>query len=298
MALPEKIRIVEVGPRDGLQSVPSDLLPLDSRIEFINMLSESGLIQIEVASFVSPGKMPGMSDSEVLFSGITRNPKVAYTALVPNLKGFNRAMASGVDEVVILTAASETFAEKNINCSIAESLERFKPVLDEATKRNVRVRGDISVVMGCPYEGDVPPEKVAEVARELYQTGCYEITLCDTIGSGNPLKTKKLIDSVRRFIPVEKIAAHFHDTFRLGLVNVYAAIDEGVSVIDSSAGGLGGCPYAIGKSDNVATEDVVYMLNSLGIETGVDLKKIIKAGNFICECLGMANPSRTSCTKS
>jgi hydroxymethylglutaryl-CoA lyase len=298
LTFPSKVRIVEVGPRDGLQNEPPDTLPLETRIEFINLLSVTGLTHIEVTSFVSPDWIPGMVDSDALFKEIERNPKVVYSALTPNLKGFLRAMDAGVDQAVIFTSATETFAQKNINCSIAESFKRFKPIIDESARRNVPVRGYISVTMGCPYEGDVAPDKVADVAKALYELGCCEVSLCDTIGTGNPALVKKMIGAVTRYVPIEKLAAHFHDTFGMGLVNLYAAIEKGVSVVDSSTGGLGGCPYAVGDSDNVATEDIVYMLDLMGIETGVDLNKIIRAGNFISEKLGRRNASKVACAKS
>jgi hydroxymethylglutaryl-CoA lyase len=298
LTFPSKVRIVEVGPRDGLQNVPPDSLSLETRIEFINLLSDTGLTHIEVASYVSPDWIPGMVDSDALFKGIARNPKIVYSALTPNIKGFMRAMDAGIDQAVIFTSATETFAQKNINCPIEESFKRFKPIIDESAKRNIPVRGYISVTMGCPYEGDVSPDKVAEVAKSLYEMGCCAVSLCDTIGTGNPFLVKKLIESVTRYVPVDKLAAHFHDTFGMGLVNLYAALEEGVSVVDTSTGGLGGCPYAVGDSDNVATEDIVYMLDLMGIETGVDLNKIILAGNFIADKLGRPNASKVARAKS
>jgi hydroxymethylglutaryl-CoA lyase len=292
------VRIVEVGPRDGLQSEPVGVLPINTRIEFVNMLSDSGLTHIEVASFVSPEWIPAMADSGELVGRIDRNPKVTYSALVPNLKGFQRAMDAGIDEVVVFTSATESFAQNNLNCSIRESIDRYTPVMDEAKKTGIPVRGAISVVLGCPYEGDVRPEAVAEVAKTLYEMGCYEISLCDTIGTGTPIKAKKMIEAVAQFIPVEKLAAHFHDTYSMALTNLYAVLEEGVSVIDSSAGGLGGCPYTCGVSENVATEDVLYMLDGLGIETGVNLDRIISAGNFITGHLGRQNGSKVARVRS
>ena len=294
MSFPSKVRIVEVSPRDGLQDHPIPERPLETKIEFINQLSKTGLTHIEVASFVSPRSVPGMGDSAEVFSGIERIHGLTYSALIPNLKGLYRAIDVGVDEVVIFGAASGSFAQKNINCTIAESYDRFRQVIDEAKVRNIPVRGDIATALVCPYEGDIEPEKVAEVARIFFEMGCYEICLADTLGAGTPLQSKRMIEAVSKFVPIEQLAVHFHDTYGQALANIYAVMEEGVAVIDSSVGGLGGCPYARTAGGNVATEDVLLMLNGMGIETGVDLNKIIEAGNFICEKLGVKNASKAS----
>jgi len=294
MSFPAKVRIVEVSPRDGLQDHPIPERPLETKIEFINQLSKTGLTHIEVASFVSPKSVPGMGDSAEVFSGIDRIPGVTYSALIPNLKGLYRAIDAGVDEVVIFGAASESFAQKNINCTISESYDRFRQVVDEAKLKNIPVRGDIATALVCPYEGDIKPDKVAEVARIFFEMGCYEICLADTLGAGTPLQAKRMIEAVSKFVPIEKLAVHFHDTYGQALANIYAVLEEAAAVIDSSVGGLGGCPYAKSAGGNVATEDVLFMLHGMGIETGVDLNKIIKAGNFICEKLGVRNASKAA----
>jgi len=291
MSFASKVRIVEVGPRDGIQDDSIPASSLETRIQFINMLSGTGLVNIETASFVSPKQIPRMSDSAELFASITKNPLVTYSALVPNLEGLKKAIAAGVDEVVIFAAASETFSKKNINCTITESLERFKTVIEEAGQHKIPVRGDIATAFGCPYEGDVDAGKVAELANDLFVMGCYEICLADTAGTGTPTSSVKLINSVSKFVPVEKLAVHFHDTNGLAMTNLYAVLQEGISVVDSSVAGLGGCPYASAAGGNVVTEDVVFMLESMGIETGVDLKKIIDAGNFISGKLGIPSAS-------
>lgn len=270
-SLPKSVRIVEVGPRDGLQNEPGDIIPTAVKVELINRLVDAGLSYVESASFVSPKWVPQMGDATDVMQTVERKAGVTYAALTPNLKGLESAIAAGADEVAVFGASSESFTQKNINCSIKESLERFVPVIERAREANIKVRGYVSTVMGCPYEGDIAPAQVASVCRDLYDMGCYEISLGDTIGVGTPIKAKTMLEAVAAEIPVEKLAAHFHDTYGQALANLYAVIEEGVAVVDTSVAGLGGCPYAKGASGNVATEDVLYMLNGLGIETGVDL---------------------------
>lgn len=282
---PQKVRIVEVGPRDGLQN-EKNIVPANVKVGFINMLSDSGLRTIEAGAFVSPKWVPQMADTAEVFSAITKKTGVSYPVLVPNAKGMESAVAAGVREIAVFAAASESFSQKNINCSIAESIERFRPVIDEAKKHGIAVRGYVSCVLGCPYEGEIAPAAVVHVAKELFGLGCYEISLGDTIGTGTPVKTRLLLQSVKKEIPVQHIAAHFHDTYGQALANLVIALEEGVSVIDSAAAGLGGCPYARGATGNVSTEDVLYMLHGMGIETGVDIEKIASAGRFIAEAVG------------
>ncbi len=293
MALPKSVKIVEVGPRDGLQN-EKQTIATATKIQLINQLSEAGLSYIEAGSFVNPKWVPQMADSAEVFGGATRKVGVTYAALTPNLQGFERALAAHVDEVAIFAAASEAFSQKNINCSIAESLTRFTALMDAAQRHNIPVRGYISCVVGCPYSGAVEPQTVAQIARDLLAMGCYEISLGDTIGIGTAGQVKYLIERLMQDIPVEKLAVHMHDTYGQALVNIYAALECGVSVVDSSVAGLGGCPYAMGASGNVATEDVIYLLNGLGIEHGVDLEKLIAAGNSICESLGKTNGSKVA----
>ncbi|QSP93330.1 hydroxymethylglutaryl-CoA lyase [Marinobacter salinisoli] len=292
MALPQKVRLVEMSPRDGLQNEPGPVIATDIKTGLIDRLAGCGLTHIESASFVSPKWVPQMGDAAEVMAGIQRKPGVCYSALTPNLKGFENALAAGVNEVAVFAAASESFSQKNINCSIADSLERFVPVIEQARANGMPVRGYVSTVLGCPYEGDIAPEQVAEVARDLYQMGCHEISLGDTIGVGTPLKAKRMIDAVARHVPVEHLAAHFHDTYGQALANLYAVLEQGVAVIDASVAGLGGCPYAKGASGNVATEDVLYLLQGLGIETGVDLDKLVATGNWICGQLNRHNGSK------
>lgn len=293
MNLPRYVKMVEVGPRDGLQNEPKPV-PTEVKIELIERLSETGLSVIETGSFVSPKWVPQMADSAAVLAGIRRRYGVSYPALTPNLKGFEAALAAGVEEVAVFTAASESFSRKNINCSIAESLERFAPVLEAATQHDIRVRGYVSCALGCPYEGEIAPQAVAEVAGELYAMGCYEISLGDTIGVGTPGKARLMIEAVAARVPIEKLAAHFHDTYGQALANLYAVLLEGVAVIDSSVAGLGGCPYAKGASGNVASEDVLYMLNGLSIETGVNLNRLVEAGRYISGILDRVPDSKVS----
>jgi hydroxymethylglutaryl-CoA lyase len=282
---PQKVRIVEVGPRDGLQN-EKNIVPANVKVAFIDMLSDSGLRTIEAGAFVSPKWVPQMADTADVFAAINKKSGISYPVLVPNSKGMESAVAAGVKEIAVFAAASESFSQKNINCSIAESIERFKPVIDEAKKHGIKVRGYVSCVLGCPYEGEIAPEAVVHVAKELFGLGCYEISLGDTIGTGTPVKTRLLLQAVKKEIPVQHIAAHFHDTYGQALANLVIALEEGVSVIDSAAAGLGGCPYARGATGNVSTEDVLYMLHGMGIETGVDIEKIAGAGRFIAEAVG------------
>jgi hydroxymethylglutaryl-CoA lyase len=293
MKLPAHVRMVEVGPRDGLQNEPSQV-PTEIKVGLIDRLSDAGLPAIEAASFVSPKWVPQMADGKEVMSAIRRKSGVRYPVLTPNLKGFEAARAAGCDEVAVFVAASETFSRKNINCSIADSLERARPVLAAAKADRVRVRGYISCVLGCPYEGEIEPERVREVAEALRAMGCYEISLGDTIGTGTPGKTRKLITTVAATVPVAEQAGHFHDTYGQALANIYAALELGVATFDSSVAGLGGCPYAKGATGNVATEDVLYLLDGLGIETGVDMTRLRIAAQFILDFLGRATASRVA----
>ncbi|WP_417840470.1 hydroxymethylglutaryl-CoA lyase [Terasakiella sp.] len=293
MALPKKVKIVDVGPRDGLQN-EKEIVPTDAKVELIHRLADAGLPVVEAGSFVSPKWVPQMGDSAEIMKTITRKAGVSYPVLTPNMKGFEGAMVVNAQEVAIFGAASESFSQKNINCSIAESLARFEPIMAAAKEKNIAVRGYVSCVVGCPYEGDIAPEKVADVAAKLYEMGCYEISLGDTVGVGTPGKVQDMLKAVSAVVPMEKLAVHFHDTYGQALANIYAALEMGVSVVDSSVAGLGGCPYAKGASGNVATEDVVYMLNGLGIETGVDLDKLCEAGRFISNVIGRAPASKVS----
>ncbi len=280
MSFPKHVRIYEVGPRDGLQN-EKVILPAAVKIDLINRLSETGLTHIEATSFVSPKWVPQMGDAAEVMAGIARKSGVTYPVLVPNEKGMESAVAAGVTEIAVFAAASESFSQKNINCSIAESLERFKPVIARARENNIKVRGYVSCVVGCPYEGLIAPDKVADVSARLRDMGCYEISLGDTIGVGTPNKVQDMLNAVIKRVPVAELALHCHDTYGQALVNIYAGLQAGIAVIDSSVAGLGGCPYAQGASGNVATEDVLYMLNGMGIETGVDLNKIIDVAWFI-----------------
>lgn len=293
MNLPAKVRMVEVGPRDGLQN-EAQTVPTAAKIRLIDLLADAGLRSIEVGSFVSPKWVPQMADTAQVFAGIERRPNVSYMALTPNQQGFTAALAAGASEVAVFAAASETFSRKNINCSIAESLERFAPVCSSAREAGVRVRGYVSCVVGCPYEGAVAPAKVAEVAAALMQMGCYEVSLGDTIGVGTPRQVRLMLDAVSARVPIAQLAVHFHDTYGQAVANVSAALESGVVVVDSSIAGLGGCPYAKGASGNVASEDVLYLLQGLGIESGVDLPALITAGAYISDVLGRATGSKVA----
>jgi len=291
--LPARVRLVEVGPRDGLQNEAAQV-DVASRIGLIDRLTAAGLPAIEVGSFVSPKWVPQMADTAAVLAGIERRAGVAYPVLVPNLHGLEQALAAGAGEIAVFGAASESFSQKNINCSIAASLERFRPVCAEALRHGLRVRGYVSCVLGCPYEGPVDPAAVAGVARALADMGCYEISLGDTIGTGTPERARALIAAVAAELPVTMLAAHFHDTYGQALANLYAVLQQGVAVIDSSVIGLGGCPYATGASGNVATEDVLYLLDGLGIETGVDMDALLAAGRFIAARLGREPSGRVA----
>jgi hydroxymethylglutaryl-CoA lyase len=280
MKLPGKVRIVEVGPRDGLQNEKGEV-PTAVKLELIERLAEAGLQSIEATAFVSPKWIPQMADHTEVLERIRRKRGVSYPVLTPNLKGFESAKAAGATEVAVFGAASEAFSKKNINCSIAESLDRFQPVVDAAKASGIRVRGYISCVVACPYEGDIKAAKVAEVAGALYDMGCYEVSLGDTIGAGTPGKTQAMIEACMKRVPADRLAGHYHDTYGQALANIYASLELGVAIFDSSVSGLGGCPYAKGASGNVATEDVVYMLQGLGIETGVDLDRLVETGAWI-----------------
>jgi len=293
MSLPRKVRIVEVGPRDGLQNEPKSV-PAAVKIELVRRLVEAGLRSVEATAFVSPKWVPQMADHAEVMAGVEKRPGVAYPVLVPNMKGFEAAREAGADEIEVFGAASETFSRKNINCSIAESLERFAPVVEAARAKKMRVRGAISCAVGCPYEGEVKPRAVATLAEKLHEMGCYEISLADTIGVGTPGKIRAMIEAVAKKVPIAKLAGHYHDTYGQALANIYASLEAGVKTFDSSVAGLGGCPYARGATGNVATEDVIYMLDSLGIETGVDLEKLFRAGQFICKALGREPASRVA----
>ena len=296
MSLPTNVRLVEVGPRDGLQNEKQPISVAD-KVRLVDDLSAAGLGYIEVGSFVSPKWVPQMAGSTEVFAQIQQRPGVTYAALAPNLKGFEDALAAGVKEVAVFAAASEAFSQKNINCSISDSLQRFVPVMEAAQQHGIRVRGYVSCVLGCPYEGEVAPEHVAAVAKELFAMGCYEVSLGDTIGTGTAGHTRTLFEVVGRDIPRDKLAGHFHDTYGQALANIYASLLEGISVFDSSVAGLGGCPYAKGASGNVASEDVLYLLNGLGIHTGIDLEQLVAAGQRICSVLGRDNGSRVARAK-
>ncbi|MBB4815844.1 hydroxymethylglutaryl-CoA lyase [Pseudomonas rhodesiae] len=293
MTLPSHVRLVEVGPRDGLQN-EANPISVAEKVQLVDALSAAGLSYIEVGSFVSPKWVPQMAGSAEVFAQIQRKPGVTYGALAPNLRGFEDALAAGVKEVAVFAAASEAFSQRNINCSISESLERFAPIMAAAQQHGVSVRGYVSCVLGCPYEGEIAAEQVAVVARELYAMGCYEVSLGDTIGTGTAGATRRLFEVVGAQVPRDKLAGHFHDTYGQAIANVYAGLLEGIQVFDSSIAGLGGCPYAKGASGNVATEDVLYLLNGLGIHTGVDLDALILAGRQISQVLGRPSGSRVA----
>jgi len=291
--LPNQVKIVEVGPRDGLQNEPQTV-PTDTKVELVRLLGEAGLTVIESGSFVSPKWVPQMADTPAVLAAIERRPGVSYPVLVPNMKGMEGALAAGVGEVAIFGAASESFSRRNINCSIAESLDRFAPVAEAARQHGIRVRGYISCVVDCPYEGPVAPDAVARVAERLLAMGCYEISLGDTIGTATPARVQAMLDAVAAVVPVDRLAVHFHDTYGQAVANIYASLERGVAVVDSSVAGLGGCPFAKGASGNVATEDVVYLLDGLGCRTGVDLRRVFEAGRFISRALGRPPASKVS----
>jgi hydroxymethylglutaryl-CoA lyase len=285
------VRIVEVGPRDGLQN-ESAQVSTAAKIELIDRLSATGLASIEATSFVSPKWVPQLADAAEVFAGITRRPGVSYPVLVPNERGYERARAVGVEEVAVFTAASEAFNRKNINASIDESIERFRPVLERAAADGVRVRGYISTVLGCPYQGEVPLADVVRVAKALHALGCYEISLGDTIGVGTPAKARAMLKAVAAEVPMPGLAIHFHDTYGQALANILACLEEGVAVVDSAVSGAGGCPYAKGASGNIASEDVVYMLHGLGMRTGIDLDRLAETGRWLAAQLGRETGSK------
>ena len=293
MSLPKRVKLVEVGPRDGLQNEAAPVAT-EVKVELIHRLQDAGLTVIEATAFVSPKWVPQMADNSQVMAGIRRKAGVSYPVLVPNKKGLDAALAAKAREVVVFGAATEAFSQKNTNCSIAEGLARFAEVAKEALAQGLKVRGDISVCLGCPYEGEVGPDAVVRVARELDAMGCYEITIADTIGTGTAGRTRAVFEAVMRHIPAQRLAGHFHDTYGQAVANVYAALECGVPTFDASVAGLGGCPYAKGATGNVATEDVLDLLDGLGIETGVDIAKLIAAGEYICGKLGRPTNSRAA----
>ena len=293
MALPGQVTLVEVGPRDGLQN-ESTPITVETRVELVNRLAAAGLPVVETGSFVNPKWVPQMASSEEVFAGIERRPGTRYAALTPNLKGFERALAAGVDEVAVFAAASESFSQKNINCSIAESLERFAPVMAAAADSQIPVRGYVSCVIACPFDGPTEPAKVAEVTASLLDMGCYEVSLGDTIGVGTAGTTARMLEAVLAQLPADRLAIHCHDTYGQALANILVALQHGVATVDASIAGLGGCPYAPGATGNVATEDVVYMLDGMGIPTGIDFAALLAAGDFISAALGRPNLSRVA----
>ena len=293
MDYPQHVTIIEVGPRDGLQNV-SSFVSTDHKVEFINLLSQTGLHHIEVTSFVSAKSIPQLADNDVVFTAIDKTPGVHYSVLVPNDRGMNRALEAGVKEIAVFTAASELFNQRNINCSIQESLERCHSVIKLAKTHHIKVRGYISCVLGCPYQGEIKPQKVAEVTQRLIDLGVDEISLGDTIGVGTPKQTQLVLDKVLKFLPLDQLAMHFHDTYGQAIANIYTSLHYGVHRFDSSVAGLGGCPYAQGASGNVATEDVLYLMHGLGIKTGIDIFKIVAAGDMICKLLGQKNQSKVA----
>ncbi len=285
------VKIVEVGPRDGLQN-EKQLVPTEVKIELINRLAEAGLRAIEATSFVSPKWVPQMGDNAAVMQGIARHPAAVYPVLTPNLQGFDTAIQAGASEVAIFGAASESFSRKNINCSIAESLKRFEPILSSASALEIPVRGYVSCVVGCPYEGDIAPAQAASVAKSLFEMGCYEVSLGDTIGVGTPASVGRMLEACARAVPIGKLAGHYHDTYGMAIANIYASLQMGMATFDSSVAGLGGCPYAKGASGNVATEDVVYLMHGLGIETGIDLAKLAAIGDWISSALNRPNGAK------
>lgn len=293
MQLPSTVKLVEVAARDGLQNERL-LVPTEVKIALIEQLSDCGLTVIEATSFVSAKRIPQLADHTEVLTNLIKKPGVSYPVLVPNMQGFENALRAGANEVSVFTAASNTFTQKNINCSIEDSFQRFQPIFDKARQMNIRVRGYISCALGCPYEGKIAPTVVNDIAKRLYQLGCYEISIGDTIGIATPNQIQTLFMLLAETIPLSALAAHFHNTYGQALANLYAVLQLGVAVIDSSVSGLGGCPYAKGASGNVATEDVLYMLNGLGIDTGVDMRKLLAAGKFISNYLGRIPDSKVA----
>ena len=291
MPIPKSVRVVKVGPRDGLQN-EARAVPVETRVAFVEALADAGLTTVEAGSFVSPRWVPQMAGTAEILARLRRRPGVSHTVLVPNMQGFEAAATAGVDEIAVFGAASESFSRRNINCSITESLERFRPVCEAALSVGMRVRGYVSCVLGCPYEGEVPVAAAAGVAAALAAMGCYEVSLGDTIGVGTPLKARAMLEAVAGRVPMDRLAVHFHDTYGQALANILACLEAGVSVVDAAVSGLGGCPYAVGASGNVATEDLVYMLDGMGVRTGVDLDGLLAAGRLISEALGRPPTSK------
>ncbi len=291
MTFPTQVKIVEVGPRDGLQN-ENQIVPTAIKIELINRLAAAGVRAIEATSFVSPKWVPQMADNAAVMQGISRHPAAVYPVLTPNLQGFDAAVQAGATEVAIFAAASESFSQKNINCSIAESLKRFEPILSVASSLEIKVRGYVSCVVGCPYEGAIAPEQAASIAKTLFDMGCYEVSLGDTIGVGTPNSIQRMIEACAKSIPVERLAGHYHDTYGMAIANIYASLHMGLATFDTSIAGLGGCPYAKGASGNVASEDVVYLLNGLGIESGIDLAKLAGIGDWISSVINRPNGAK------
>lgn len=293
MTCPSRVTLVDVGPRDGLQN-EAVAVSTEAKLRLIERLADAGVPVVEATSFVSPKWVPQMADAAEVMTRLKRRPGVRYPVLTPNLKGFEAALAAGASEVAVFAAASESFSQRNINCSIAESLERFVPVMAAAKSQNIPVRGYVSCVLGCPYEGAIAPGAVAQVAGELYRMGCFEISLGDTIGTGTPRAAQAMVDAVAKHVPIPRLAAHFHDTYGQALANLHAVLELGIATVDASVSGLGGCPYATGASGNVASEDVVFMLRGMGIETGIDLDALVQAGAEICSVLGKRPASKAA----
>ncbi len=293
MNLPSSIKIVEVSPRDGLQN-EKQVISVADKLALINGLRRAGVKNIEVTGFVSPKWVPQLADAKAVCAGLTEDPEVHYSALTPNMKGLEAAIESGIKEVAVFTAASESFNQKNINCSIAESFKRFKPVIEHAHANHMKVRGYVSCVLGCPYEGEIDPAMVATVARQLHDMGCYEVSLGDTIGTGTPKAAQHMFSLCAEDIPINRLALHFHDTYGQALANIHACLELGATVIDSSVAGIGGCPYAKGATGNVSTENVIYMLHGMGIKTGIDLPLLVAAGKQISQVLGRSPNSQVA----
>jgi hydroxymethylglutaryl-CoA lyase len=291
MTIPQTVKIVEVGPRDGLQNEKA-FVPTEIKVELIDRLSAAGFRNVESASFVSPKWVPQMADGADVMAGIARRPGTVYSVLTPNLRGFEAALAAHADEIVIFGAASEAFSQRNINCSIAESIARFEPVARAAKEHGLRVRGSVSCALGCPYQGEVPVASVVDVVERFAALGCDEIDIADTIGVGTAQRTRAVFEAVTRAFPRERLSGHFHDTYGQALANIYASLLEGIAIFHASVAGLGGCPYAKGATGNVATEDVLYLMNGLGIETGIDLAQVVAIGDFISGAIGKPNVSR------
>ncbi|MEN7529975.1 MULTISPECIES: hydroxymethylglutaryl-CoA lyase [unclassified Cupriavidus] len=291
MTIPQYVKIVEVGPRDGLQNEKA-MVPADVKVALINQLTDAGFVNIEAASFVSPKWVPQMADGAEVMARIARRPGTLYSVLTPNMKGFEGAVAAGADEVVIFGAASEAFSQKNINCSIAESIARFEPVAAAAKEAGMRLRGSISCSLGCPYQGDVPVSAVVDVVRRMRELGCDEIDIADTIGVGTPTKVQEVMRAVSAEFAMDRLSGHFHDTYGQALSNILASLEVGIAIFHASVAGLGGCPYAKGATGNVATEDVLYMLHGMGLHTGIDLEAVVRTGDFISQSIGRPNSSR------